>query len=116
MILHHLHIGEYPVDIVQSEEGDTYASFDFPLPSPEEADRIESYLTAEGFLQKKNVSVQTETKKFTVFFKDGTTESYRLEDAEILAFDQPHGCATILLGGKAFELENVKGIETPTEV
>lgn len=114
-VLHELHFGDHPVTILRNEEGDIYPAYELPYPTGEEADKIEAYLAAEGFLGKppeaEKEPPQVLTPGMVVRYKTGTNEFYSNEHADLVTYDKEAGCAVLLFGGKAIELTDIVSLE-----
>lgn len=116
-ITHELYIGEHPISILQSEEGEIYAQFDHPKPTPEKEECLLAYLHYEGFLPTDqdvwtDKNQETMSPKIVVSLTDGTKEMFSLTYSEVLSYDPDAHEVVIATLGKIITLENVARIET----
>lgn len=122
-IVQELYVHGFPVQILKSEEGEIFAAFDAPQPSPEESEKILAYLRNEGFLpedpgwlppseQEPPQNKQILTPKIVITHEDGSKETFALDQSDILAYDPDLHEVTISLHGKVHLIDHVTAVET----
>ena len=112
-----LEILGHKVEILQAGNRRTVA-YPAPRPTGKQADKIEAYLRAEGFLPEENpeASPTAGPKDYMspgikIWFKDGSFEFFQAGTADILQFDEHLHTITLINNGKTLELEGVKAVE-----